>query len=163
MDTLGRGKYVRTPEMRAAQAARSRLQVGKRAEQNHQWKGEDAGYTTKHTWASRTFGTPRRCEHCASESEKRYDWANVSGQYKRERADWLRLCRRCHTRYDRAIRLKKNKRYEFNGESLTLTEWSERLNFDYYTLYRRLHRLGWSMERALSQPIIQKPRKQPWL
>ena len=29
-----------------------------------------------------------------------YEWANISGEYKRNRNDFLRLCRTCHRRFD---------------------------------------------------------------
>jgi hypothetical protein len=43
------------------------------------------------------------------------------------------------------------KRYEFDGKSLTLVEWSEILGIGYDTLRGRL-RSGWSVERTLSTP-----------
>jgi len=39
-----------------------------------------------------------------------------------------------------------------NGETLTLTEWAERLGATYYTLRDRLRR-GWSLEKTVSTPI----------
>lgn len=30
----------------------------------------------------------------------RYEWANISGEYKRERSDWVMLCPSCHRKID---------------------------------------------------------------
>lgn len=75
----------------------SELQSG---EKNVHWKGEDAGYAAKHTWMNNKFGRPKVCEKCGSEDKERYQWANISGEYKRERSDWMRLCLSCHYRMD---------------------------------------------------------------
>lgn len=40
----------------------------------------------------------------------------------------------------------------FNGQEMTLTQWSEILGMDFRTLYRRLHS-GWSVEKALTTPV----------
>lgn len=79
----------------------SESHIGKNRGHDHpNWKGERAGYVSKHAWMRRTFGTPRLCEHCNTTEDRRYEWANISGEYKRDRADWLRLCKPCHAIYD---------------------------------------------------------------
>ena len=45
------------------------------------------------------YGKPTICEQCGSIDF--VDWANISGTYKRERNDWLHLCRKCHFYYDK--------------------------------------------------------------
>lgn len=67
---------------------------------NNHWKGDDAGYTSKHQWASRWFGKPVFCEHCKTSAHRMYHWANISGKYLRDRNDWLRLCVPCHKKFD---------------------------------------------------------------
>lgn len=64
------------------------------------WRGEEAGYYTKHNWMTRHYGKPNICEHCYSTNSKRYEWANISGNYIRDRSDWLRLCKSCHAKFD---------------------------------------------------------------
>lgn len=73
-------------------ASRPELQ----GERNPGWKGEDAAYGSKHMWASRKFGKPSQCEKCGTEDAGRYEWHNLSGEYKRVREDWQRLCVSCH-------------------------------------------------------------------
>ena len=72
---------------------------------NVNWKGEEAGYVSKHTWVYNHFGKPDTCEYCGRNNLKGkfINWANKSGKYLRKRDDWLRLCRKCHTSYDNII------------------------------------------------------------
>lgn len=65
------------------------------------WKGDDVGYHVLHRWVQKHKGKPSFCNHCLSTSEKRYEWANISGEYKRDLDDWTRLCRSCHIKYDK--------------------------------------------------------------
>ena len=67
-----------------------------RGELNANWKGDDVGYTALHDWLSLRLGQPRKCEHCKTETAKKYEWANLSGEYKRDLKDWVRLCVACH-------------------------------------------------------------------
>ena len=76
-----------------------------RNEKNPMWKGKSVGYMGLHNWVRRHLGTPQRCDgkNCSGQS-KRYHWANKSGKYKRTLKDWIRLCVRCHSKYDRRKR-----------------------------------------------------------
>lgn len=64
------------------------------------WKGDSACLMAKHSFISRTKGTPSKCEHCGTENEKWYDWANIDHKYSRNLEDYIRLCRKCHRKYD---------------------------------------------------------------
>jgi hypothetical protein len=66
----------------------------------YNWKGDGANYFTKHAWMTRWYGQPKICEHCGTNESKKYEWANISGKYKRERSDWIRLCSKCHHSFD---------------------------------------------------------------
>jgi hypothetical protein len=44
----------------------------------------------------------------------------------------------------------------YKGETLTITEWSNRLGFPGNTLYLRIKR-GWSLERAMTEPLHSAP------
>lgn len=67
------------------------------------WKGEKASYREKHWWLRKWYGRPPVCEHCGLKDERPYkiQWANKSGRYLRDREDWLRLCIKCHIKYDK--------------------------------------------------------------
>lgn len=70
-------------------------------EKNFKWKGDQVGYDALHDWVKRNLGLPKKCEQCeTTEPNTKYEWANISGEYKRDLADWKRLCRKCHYHYD---------------------------------------------------------------
>lgn len=46
-----------------------------------------------------------------------------------------------------------NRRIAFNGETLTLMQWSERTGIAPQTLRQRLDKLEWSVDRALTAPV----------
>lgn len=65
------------------------------------WKGDNAGYSALHKWIARVKGKPAYCEECnRSDEGTPYDWANISGKYKRDVSDWKRFCRSCHQKFD---------------------------------------------------------------
>ena len=76
--------------------------MGRKDTNHHAWRGDNAGYRAKHTWIQGKRGQPTICEHCGTAGLKGHQihWANVSGKYKREFDDWLRLCAKCHKIYD---------------------------------------------------------------
>ncbi len=47
---------------------------------------------------------------------------------------------------------KSGEMYEFNGECQSLSEWSEELGIGYGTLYDRIHKMKWPVEKAFSTP-----------
>jgi len=47
----------------------------------------------------------------------------------------------------------------YNGKTLPLVEWADRLGMSRETLYSRVRRYGWSTEDALSIPPIPSPRR----
>lgn len=76
-------------------------------EGNVNWKGEDASYFAKHIWMTGNYGNPKKCEHCGVLGKKTgrswsIHWANISGKYLRDTNDWLRLCAKCHSAFDRS-------------------------------------------------------------
>ena len=86
-------------ELQKVNIKKSRFPIGSN---HHAWKGNGAGYISKHLWVKNHFGLPTTCEKCGKENLKgKYiNWANISGKYLRKRKDWLRLCRKCHHQYD---------------------------------------------------------------
>lgn len=60
-------------------------------------------YTTIHSWIHRQLGKASKCSKCEIKGRKRYHWANISRQYKRDYSDWISLCVPCHYKYDRGI------------------------------------------------------------
>jgi hypothetical protein len=69
--------------------------------ENHPaWKGDKVTYRNLHSWIERQLGKPSECKGCGITSLKRYHWANISREYKRDISDWIRLCPKCHKQYD---------------------------------------------------------------
>jgi len=67
------------------------------------WKGDKVGYFGVHDWITKHYGQPIGCEVCGlSDPERKYHWANLSGDYKRDRSDFKRMCVSCHRKYDYA-------------------------------------------------------------
>jgi hypothetical protein len=64
------------------------------------YKEDNLSYQAIHNWIRRMLGKPIFCEGCGSEDSIKYEWANISGKYKRELSDWTRLCKRCHNVFD---------------------------------------------------------------
>ena len=65
------------------------------------WKGDEVGYYGLHDWVTRHQGQPVGCEECGTDDPvKRYEWANISGEYRRDRSDFRRLCKKCHNDLD---------------------------------------------------------------
>lgn len=71
-------------------------------EKNSNWKGDEVSYRTLHKWVERHLGKGDTCQYCKESglSGRKIHWANISRQYKRDTADWLRLCAKCHGAYD---------------------------------------------------------------
>lgn len=74
-----------------------------KGENNPNWKGDNIKYYAVHRWIETIKGKPKFCENCKEVNKKVYDWANVSGSYKRVVSDWERLCRSCHMKLDGRI------------------------------------------------------------
>lgn len=68
--------------------------------QNWNWVGGKVGYQALHTWVRKYKGTPKKCEHCGRTDKKKYEWSNIGHMYKRNLADWIRLCTKCHRKLD---------------------------------------------------------------
>lgn len=89
----------------------SKVKQGKYKDKNHpRWKGNSASYRAKHQWVQRKLGFPKKCQQCGKIQKKGHNmhWANISGKYKRELSDWIRLCSKCHGRYDAQKRKELN-------------------------------------------------------
>jgi len=68
---------------------------------------------------------------------------DVDGSYSPENCTWA-------TRKEQARNKRTTIRVEFRGTTKPLAEWCELLGLNYRTTYYRIHRHGWSVDRALS-------------
>ena len=53
---------------------------------------------------------------------------------------------------------RSNKRYEYNGESHTISEWARIYGIKYTTLDTRLNKRGWDIEKALTREVTPNGR-----
>ncbi len=68
------------------------------------WK-DKSFYGAVHYWIRTKLGKAIKCTKCGLDKlpsgKKRYfQWANISGEYKRDISDWMQLCVMCHIHYD---------------------------------------------------------------
>lgn len=81
--------------------AQAIIMTGKKDENHYGWKGDEVGYHGLHKWVYKKLGSPSKCEDCnLDDKNRKYHWANISQEYKRELTDWKRLCCSCHKLYD---------------------------------------------------------------
>ena len=106
-----RGHQARRPERRQALASAnvarygrwsnptlSAINAAKIGEKNPSWRGDDVGYVGLHLWIRKYKQKTGRCSRCRREGYT--EWANVSGEYKRDLDDFIELCKPCHEDYD---------------------------------------------------------------
>jgi hypothetical protein len=75
---------------------------GKSNKEHHNWQGEFASYRSMHRWVVRHKGQPKTCTHCNKTglTSHRIHWANIDHKYRRNLDDYIRLCVKCHHKYD---------------------------------------------------------------
>ncbi len=71
-------------------------------ENNDAWKGNKAGYAAFHYRVQKLRGKPSKCSMCETKTAKRFEWANVTGDYSNV-YDYVRLCKSCHSKFDNVI------------------------------------------------------------
>jgi len=75
---------------------------GKIGSNSRRWKGQKASYEAKHMWIIKYYGNANKCQqkNCNYKNPKRYEWHNLSGEYKRGISDYIQLCPSCHRKID---------------------------------------------------------------
>lgn len=71
-------------------------------------------YIAVHMWVYRHYGKAIKCENCKENKGYRFEWANISGKYKRDIIDWQQLCQSCHKKHDHGNKCKRGHPYEGN-------------------------------------------------
>ena len=77
------------------------------------------------------------------------DRRDVKGNYEPSNCRWA-------SREVQSNNKRNTKRFEYQGESLTIAQWANRYGINPITLETRLNRHNWPIEKALTKPI--KPR-----
>ncbi len=85
----------------AIQKIKSKLTGRFIGKKHHLWTENNPSYATIHIWIKTHYGKALKCEKCKCKDAKRYEWANISGKYKRDIKDYIQLCVSCHRLMDR--------------------------------------------------------------
>ena len=64
------------------------------------YKNPWSKYTAIHNWIIKNYGNAPFCSFDITHKGKRFDWANISGEYKRDINDYIPLCVPCHRKFD---------------------------------------------------------------
>lgn len=64
----------------------------------------ELNYAVLHARIRERYGAASECENCGDTTSTKFEWANISGEYRIDREDWARLCCRCHRRYDFGVK-----------------------------------------------------------
>lgn len=101
------------------------------------------------------------CEEWRNDFMAFYNWAmangyrddltidriDFNGNYEPSNCRWA-------TMKEQANNTRRNSFLEFNGETKTVKQWAEIVGIRYGTLVARLNDYGWSVEKALTTPVI---------
>lgn len=96
----GRGMYC---SRKCANSTPLKLRTGANS---HNWNGDSIGYYGIHDWIQTTFGSANTCQSeliglTCKKISKRFEWAKLKEkEYKRDRGNFIQLCKSCHSRYD---------------------------------------------------------------
>ncbi len=71
-----------------------------RGTKHYGWKGNNASYSAIHKWVYSELGKATYCSNDETHRSKKYHWANISGEYRRDVNDYKPLCISCHSKYD---------------------------------------------------------------
>ena len=100
------------------------------------------------------------CDEWRHDFQKFHDWAmahgyqddltidriDVNGNYCPENCRWA-------TKKEQGRNKRDIPKITYNGETLTLAEWSEKLDIKKTTLQTRIYNLGWSVKEAFETPV----------
>lgn len=96
--------FLKSPSQKAKYCSNEckykNMSISSKGSNNHQWKGEKAGYHALHRRVYTALGKADHCSFDKSHKHWRFEWANISHEYHHELSDWMPLCPSCHRIYD---------------------------------------------------------------
>lgn len=93
------GHYARTITGRANAASLPKQRTGR---DNPAWRGLAVSYKGLHRWVERHKPKVGVCQECGAEGYT--ENANLSGEYRRDVADFVELCKPCHFVHDAELK-----------------------------------------------------------
>ena len=75
------------------------------------------------------------------------DRIDVNGNYEPDNCRWADALTQMNN-------MRTNILIRYKGETLTVKQWSRRLNMPYHALYQRLFKLSWPVEKAFTLPVV---------
>jgi len=95
------GKKNQNKEHRHTEATKKKISIGHKNEKAYNWKGDKVGYSSLHAWIRRNLEPAKSCVKCLGKrGSKKFEWANISHEYRRDLNDYMQLCKICHNEYD---------------------------------------------------------------
>ena len=100
------------------------------------------------------------CDEWRNDFQSFYDWAiqngykegltidriDVNGNYEPDNCRWI-------TPYEQARNLRKNVWITYNRKTMILKDWAKEIGINYNTLWCRIVKSGWTVEKAFETPI----------
>jgi hypothetical protein len=69
-----------------------------KGDESPSWRGDSAGYSAVHLWARKNIPLTDVCQLCGNPG--RLEHANISGEYIRDKNDFICVCKKCHIALD---------------------------------------------------------------
>lgn len=132
------------------------------------WKGmigrtENENHTDFRHYGGRGVAV---CDEWRHDFHRFYEWAvthgyrenltidriDVNGDYCPENCRWVTMKKQNNNK-------RNNMKISYNGETLTLAEWSEKLGIKEITLWHRIFAYGWAVEKAFETPVRKRKKK----
>jgi len=80
------------------------------------------------------------------------DRIDNDGPYAPENCRWATRVENCSNR-------RNTVKIEWRGEVDTIPGWARKIGIPQYALWMRIRRLGWDLDRAMTEPVRNRPRK----
>lgn len=71
---------------------------------------------------------------------------DVNGDYSPQNCTWIPLSKQPNNRT-------MNVQITYQGKTMNLSEWCTELHLDYKLIHNRIHKLGWTFEKAVNTPV----------